>query len=168
MRATAIAPAEAPSAVMAMRGSNRRTSSSSTKTAPAIGALKAVASPAPAPAASSTRRSDQRRPKTLPTKSAIAAPICTLGPSRPSASPAPIANSPPTNFTGISRGGGGGSSPLRTASTWGIPLPEAGGEKRRTSHAAIVTAPAQPMTTNTNPTALSWARTISASRRLSA
>ena len=54
-RATAIAPADAPSAATAVRVSKRRTSSSRTNTAPAIGALKAVASPAPAPAANSTR-----------------------------------------------------------------------------------------------------------------
>jgi len=154
MRATAIAPAEAPSATMAMRASNRRTSSSSTKTAPAIGALNAVASPAPAPAASSTCRSDQLRRQILPIRSAIAAPICTLGPSRPSANPAPIASSPPKNFTGISWAGAGGNSPVSTASTCGMPLPEAGGEKRRTSHAAIATAPALAATTNKKPTSL--------------
>ena len=42
-----MAVAEAASAAMAMRRSNRRASSSSTKTAPAIGALKAVARPRP-------------------------------------------------------------------------------------------------------------------------
>src|SRR5579871_3793859 len=52
-----MALAEAPSAAMAIRVSSRRTSSSSTKTAPAIGALNATASPAPAPAASRVRRS---------------------------------------------------------------------------------------------------------------
>ena len=48
-----------------MRVSNRRTNSSSTKTAPAIGALKAVARPAPAPAAISTLQSSQSRPDEL-------------------------------------------------------------------------------------------------------
>jgi hypothetical protein len=38
-----MAVAEAPSAAMALRVSNRRTNSSRTKTAPAIGALKAAA-----------------------------------------------------------------------------------------------------------------------------
>ena len=31
------------------------------------------------------------------------APICTVGPSRPSARPAPIASTPPTNLTGASK-----------------------------------------------------------------
>jgi hypothetical protein len=85
---------------MAMRCSNLCTSSSSTNTAPAIGALKAVARPAPAPAAISTRQSGQLRRNSEPTKWAMVAPICTLGPSRPSARPEPIASTPPANFTG--------------------------------------------------------------------
>ena len=44
------------------------------------------------------------------------------------------------NLTGISRNGACGSSPLSTASTWGIPLPEAWGEYRRTSQAAMAVA----------------------------
>ena len=35
-------------------------------------------------------------------KTAMLAPICTVGPSRPSASPEPIARMPPKNFTGTS------------------------------------------------------------------
>ena len=58
-RATEIAAVEAPSAAIAIRSSNLRTSSSSTNTAPAIGELNAVARPAPAPAASRTRQSGQ-------------------------------------------------------------------------------------------------------------
>ena len=58
-RATAMATADAPSAAMAILGSKRRTSSSRTKIAPAIGELNAVARPAPAPAASKTRHSGQ-------------------------------------------------------------------------------------------------------------
>ena len=45
------------------------------------------------------------------------APICTLGPSRPSASPDPIASSPPKNFTGNTLRGAGGTSWRNTAST---------------------------------------------------
>src|SRR5271163_2087058 len=63
-----MALADAPSAAIAIRNSNRRTSSSSTKMAPAIGALNAVARPAPAPAASNTRQSGQLRRKILPTR----------------------------------------------------------------------------------------------------
>ena len=124
-RDTRIAVDEAPNAAIAIRVSSRRTSSSSTKTAPAIGALKATASPAPAPDASKVRISGHERPQALPIRSAMTAPICTLGPSRPNAMPAPIANTPPENLTGISRGGAGGRSPVKAASTCGMPLPEA-------------------------------------------
>ncbi len=93
--------------------------------APAIGALKAVARPAPAPAASNTLQSGQLRWNTFPKRRAMLAPIWTLGPSRPSASPDPMANTPPTNFTGMTRNGACGSSPFNTASTRGIPLPDA-------------------------------------------
>jgi hypothetical protein len=56
--------------------------------APAIGALKAIASPAPAPAASSALRQASRCGKS--TICATTAPISTLGP-LPSTSPEPIA-----------------------------------------------------------------------------
>ena len=98
-----IAAADAPSVAIVMRVSKRRISSSSTKTEPAIGALKAVARPAPAPAASRMRASAALRRKMRPTKWATLAPICTDGPSRPSARPAPMASRPPTNFTGSRR-----------------------------------------------------------------
>ena len=74
-----------------------------TKMAPAIGALNAVARPAPAPAASSTLQSGQPRRNSLPTRCPMVAAIWTVGPSRPSASPEPIASTPPTNFTGMMR-----------------------------------------------------------------
>src|SRR5271166_931067 len=61
----------------------------------------------------------------LPKRWAMLAPIWTLGPSRPSASPDPMADTPPTNFTGMTRNGACGSSPFNTASTRGIPLPDA-------------------------------------------
>src|SRR3954464_3706457 len=66
MRDTKIAPVEAARAAIAMRGSNRRTSSSSTNTAPAVGALKAAARPAPAPAAISALASGHFRPGIFP------------------------------------------------------------------------------------------------------
>ena len=112
---------------MATRCSNLCTSSSSTNTSPAIGALKAVARPAPAPAARSTRKSAQHNRQTRAAKTAIPAPIWTVGPSRPSASPEPIASIPPKNFTGTRPNGAGGISSRRTASTCGMPLPEACG-----------------------------------------
>src|SRR5580693_680152 len=63
-------------------------------------------------------------------------PICTLGPSRPRARPLPIASHPPKNLTGRRLKGAGDNSPFATASTRGIPLPAAYGEKRSTSRAA--------------------------------
>jgi hypothetical protein len=123
-----MAVADAPSAAIATRSSYRRTSSSRTKMARAIGALNAVARPAPEPAASSTLQSGQPRRNSLPTRCPMVAAIWTVGPSWPSASPEPIANTPPTNFTGMMRNGACGSSSLRTASTCGMPLPDACGE----------------------------------------
>ena len=82
------------------RGVKLSVSSSNTKIDAPIGALKATARPAPAPAAFMMVRSGasgrKRRAHVVP----IAAPICTVGPSRPSASPDPMARRPPKNFTG--------------------------------------------------------------------
>ena len=129
----------------------------------------AVARPAPAPAARSTLRSGQPRRHSLPTRWAMAAPICTLGPSRPSASPAPIASTPPTNLTDIRPGGVGGTFSFNAASTCGMPLPEAYGENRRTSQAANATAAAAPPQTNKKPAKpRSWPTAITASLKRSA
>ena len=164
-----MALADAPSAAIAIRNSNRRTNSSSTKMAPAIGALNAVARPAPAPAASNTRQSGQSRRKVLPTRWPKVAAMCTLGPSRPSASPAPIASAPPMNFTGMTRNGACGNCSLRTASTCGMPLPAAWGEIRRTSEAAIPAAAPQAATNSQTPSGpCACAKTRSASRNRSA
>ena len=151
VRATAIAVAEAPSAAMAMRVSKRRTNSSSTKMAPAIGALKAVARPAPAPAASSMRQSSQSQRNHLPTRWASVAPIWTLGPSRPRARPPPMASVPPTNLTGMRRKVACFASPASTASTWGMPLPDASRAKRRTRKAAMPAEAAASATTARKP-----------------
>jgi len=97
-----IAVAAAANAAMAVRRSKLWTSSSSTKAEPAKGALNAVAKPAPAPAANSARQSGQGRRKIRPINTATVAPICTVGPSRPSARPPPIASTPPANLTGAS------------------------------------------------------------------
>ena len=58
--------AEVASAAMAIRASNRLSSASKTKTAPAIGALNATANPAPAPAASNARQFAQLCRKNFP------------------------------------------------------------------------------------------------------
>ena len=174
MRETEIADAEAPSAAIAMRGSKRRNNSSSTNMAPASGALNAVARPAPAPAATSALLSSQLHLKTWARKCATLAPICTLGPSRPRASPEPMASTPPTNFAGIRTIDLGCCRRIcRTASTSGMPLPDARGANRRTSHAAHAAAAAQAATTNRKPASLqSYAEAIqelrSASARVSA
>jgi hypothetical protein len=150
--ATRIAVDEAPRAASVSRPPNRRCSSSSTNTAPAIGALNAAASPAPVPAAMSERMSGQRRRKRLPMSRAPTAPICTLGPSGPTAMPPPIASSPPTNLTRSSLGSGiDGSSCCNATSTSGIPLPSAYGENRRANQVASTTAPAHAQTTAANP-----------------
>ena len=118
--------------------------------APAIGALNAVARPAPAPAASNTRQSGQLRRKILPTRWPKVAAMCTLGPSRPSASPTPIASTPPTNFTGMIE-----TALLQLLSENGFDLRDAAsgrlGEIQRTSEAAIPAAAAQAATINQTP-----------------
>jgi hypothetical protein len=105
--------------------------------------VERVAKPAPAPAAIKTRQSGQLRRVHFPMQWARLAPICTLGPSRPSTRPVPMESTPPRNFTGTSRAGAGGSLPSRTASVCGIPLPEACGANRRTSQAASAVTAAQ-------------------------
>ena len=164
---TAIAPADVPKVAIAIRVSNRRTSSSSTKTPPAIGALNAAASPA---LAGRQQHLTIRKgaAEDSPSRKAMPAPICTLGPSRPRARPEAIANTPPTNFIGTSQNDAGGSSLLSTASTWGIPLPAAWGENRRTSQAAIAAAVMHATTRSTKPATCDLcARPMSKSRRWS-
>ena len=58
------------------------------------------------------------------------------------ARPPPIASHPPKNFTGRRLNGAAGSSPFATASTRGVPLPAAYGEKYSTSRAAKAVNPA--------------------------
>jgi len=59
----------------------------------------------------------------------IEAPICTVGPSRPSAIPEPSDSRPPKNFTGKTRSFAGSISPAMIASTRCMPLPEAPGRQ---------------------------------------
>ena len=137
---------------MLMRKSNRPTNSSRTKTAPAIGALNAVARPAPAPAARSALHSTWLRRNTLPTNSERLAPICTVGPSRPSARPVPKASKPPRNLTTMMRKGLPDDLPSNAASICGMPLPVASGENRRTNQAASPVAEADIPMIRRNPT----------------
>ncbi len=78
------------------------------------------------------------------------APICTVGPSRPSARPLPMASSPPKNFTGTTAAEAGSTSPLKTASTRCTPLPSAVGANLTTSRRAR-NAPAAPTQTGKQP-----------------
>ena len=80
------------------------------------------------------------------------APICTVGPSRPRASPEPIASTPPANLTGRTANGAGSASPRVTASTCCTPLPAARGAKRCTIHRAVATSTAAIVTGITQPT----------------
>jgi len=96
------------------------------------------------------------------------APIWTVGPSRPRASPAPIASTPPKNFTGIRISGGGGSSSRRTASTSGMPLPFAPGANFRTSLEANPVAMAEtPITSAKPPISVPCAQSMTAFRKRS-
>ena len=94
--------------------------------------------------------------KILPQNWARLAPICTLGPSRPSARPSPIANRPPINLMGSSSSGAAGNLPSITASTWGIPLPAAGCPERCTSQAAKAVVAATVAQTRTKPSTGHW------------
>ena len=85
-------------AAMAILGSNRPTNSSSTKIAPAIGALKVAEMPPAAPQATSSRSCDSETRISCPMTDPRADPICTIGPSRPTAAPLPIDNADASDF----------------------------------------------------------------------
>ena len=148
----AIAAAEVPSVAMVMRVSKRRTNSSSTKIEPAIGALKAVARPAPAPAASRMRASVGVAAKEVADE---------VGDARAHLHRRSFAAQGEAGADGEEaadelhdeRGGALSAerSPWSTASTWGMPLPDASGEKRRTSQAASAVAAAARATTIARP-----------------
>ena len=102
-RATMSAVTVAASVAAKTWAPKSRCISSSTNTRPASGALKAADSPAPAPAAISVRRSRGVARSQPPSIWPTAPPICTVGPSRPSARPPPMASTPPANLTGSTR-----------------------------------------------------------------
>ena len=122
--------------------------SSRVKSVPPIGALNATARPAPPTAVciilTSESGSRARRADSAP----IAAPMCTVGPSRPNTSPDPMLSTPPMNFAGRSRSSGGSASPRKTASTCWIPLPAARGSHRTMSAASVAPSAAAAMGTN--------------------
>ena len=74
-----------------------------------------------------TRASPARSLNTRQHRWPIVAPICTVGPSRPSAMPVPSANTPPMNLTGSTAARIGTTSPRIISSTRCTPLPEASG-----------------------------------------
>ena len=115
------------------RNRTERPTSSSAKSAPPIGAVNATASPAPLSDVCITRTSASSRPPRRPVSAPTTEPMCTVGPSRPSTSPDPIAASAPTNLAGMRRRGAGDASPRSTASTCWIPLPAAVGTSRTAS-----------------------------------
>jgi hypothetical protein len=75
--------------------------------------------------------------------------MCTVGHSRPSTSPEPMAISPPKNRAGTTRRGGGPDSLRQTASTCWIPLPPASGTNWTRDRA--IAAPAARTQSTTNP-----------------
>lgn len=109
--------------------------SSKTNSAPPIGALNATASPAPDTEVCSRRSCSGRRAQRA-VSAPTAAPMCTIGPSRPRTRPDPIDRSAPTNLEGSTDRGGGSACPRSTASTCWIPLPEARGTIRTISAAS--------------------------------
>ncbi len=100
----------------------------------------------------------------------MVAPICTLGPSRPSARPEPIASRPPTNFTGMQAERRRRQLPAQHRLDVGDAA--AGGVRREAAHqpgATSAAAAAQAATTAARPARpISWAAPIARSRQRSA
>ncbi len=91
----AVTPATitAVSSTPLMRSSKAPAISSIANTTPASGVLKAAAMPAAAPASTRCRLiTGSVKPKRRPTESSRLAPTCTVGPSRPTEAPPPIAS----------------------------------------------------------------------------
>ena len=98
-------------------------SSSREKSTPASGALKAAASPALAPQVISSFSSVRTRLVSRETPLPAMAPSWMEGPSRPSASPAPMVSRPPKNLASSTRHQTVRMRPCISPSTWGIPEP---------------------------------------------
>lgn len=141
-------------------GSKRLTSSSRTNTPPAIGALNAVARPAAAPPATRICRWSVEDRLSLATMMPAFPPICTQGPSRPRASPAPMDSRPPTYLTGRMRDDPGSVRPSIAASTRGMPLPSACGSTRWTRLAAAAVAAPHATISSGNPHQCGWPQAI--------
>ena len=125
-------------------------SSSRAKISPARGALNAAASPAAAPALMRALRSPSPcfTRNQVETMRPVAPPICTVGPSRPSARPPPMLAAPARNLTGMTRFQWRWRSPRTTDFRSGIPLPAVSGAKRLTSQRPSA-LPAAPSTSAT-------------------
>ena len=137
-------------------------SSSRANTAPASGAPNAAERPAPAPHVisilSSVSRRWPARAKPLPTIE----PSWMLGPSRPSASPPPIASAHPAIFAGITLYQHMSFCPLSSASTCGMPEPAISGSTpssmlmiTASATSSSATATAAPVPCAANPATLS-------------
>src|SRR4051812_20848953 len=122
--------------------------SSRVKRVPPIGALKATARPAPPSAVCIILTSESGSRARLAASAPIAAPMCTVGPSRPSTRPDPMLSTPPTNFAGSRRICGGLASARKTASTCWIPLPAANGSHRTITAARVAPSAAAAMGTS--------------------
>ncbi len=115
------------------RAAKSRSTISIANTTPARGALNVAAIPPAAPQATSSRcRSSATRTR-VPRVEPSAAPICTMGPSRPTDPPPPMVNADASAFTTATRAGI--FPPLRATATItsGTPCPRASRAKRCTS-----------------------------------
>ena len=113
----------APRTPMSTCGEKLLESSSKEKTRLVRGALKMAAKPAPAPAVRRKRSSERERPAKRLTPAPTQAPISTLGPPRPSESPAPMASTTLMNLPKSTRFQRRRLSPRRTPLMSGIPPP---------------------------------------------
>jgi hypothetical protein len=106
LRSTTAANAAATTTPPRTVASRAPKSSSITKVTAAIGALKAAAIPAAAPTGTSRRwlLGDSANARPIPL--ATVEQICTVGPSRPSEEPVPMATLASTNFAAASRSRG--------------------------------------------------------------
>ena len=121
---TAVEMTAAAIVAMSTSGEKFFVSSSRQKITPASGALKAAARPAPEPAVKRKRSSARERFFPRLTPCPTQAPSCTLGPSRPSDMPAPMASTPPTNFAASTRAHSICMRPKSIPLICGMPLPE--------------------------------------------
>ena len=123
--ATTVATTEDSTTTLKSRVVNRRSSTSSAKNTPAIGALNVPAMPPAAPAATSSARFCSVSRSAWPTTDPTAAPRNTIGPCRPTDPPDPIVSAAATIFASAPSGGNRPILESSAAITSGIALPRA-------------------------------------------